>query len=43
MAELGDVKMGEMSMAGYLQKVKSLSDGLADLGAPVDDAEMVVR
>ncbi|XP_040260078.1 uncharacterized protein [Aegilops tauschii subsp. strangulata] len=42
-AELGDVKMGEMSMADYLQKVKSLSDGLADLGAPVDDAEMVVH
>ncbi|XP_073359594.1 uncharacterized protein [Aegilops tauschii subsp. strangulata] len=41
--ELGDVKMGEMSMADYLQKVKSLSDGLADLGAPVDDAEMVVH
>nr|XP_045083622.1 uncharacterized protein LOC109744281 [Aegilops tauschii subsp. strangulata] len=43
MAELGDVKMGEMSMADYLQKVKSLFDGLADLGAPVDDAEMVVH
>ncbi|XP_073354868.1 uncharacterized protein [Aegilops tauschii subsp. strangulata] len=42
-AELNDVKMGEMSMADYLQKVKSLSDGLADLGAPVDDAEMVVH
>nr|XP_040253857.1 uncharacterized protein LOC109748967 [Aegilops tauschii subsp. strangulata] len=42
-AELGDVKMGEMSMADYLQKDKSLSDGLADLGAPVDDAEMVVH
>ena len=42
-AELGDLKMGEMTMADYLQKVKSLSDGLADLGAPVDDAEMVVH
>ena len=42
-AELSDVKMGEMSMANYLQKVKSLSDGLADLGSPVDDAEMVVH
>ncbi|KAE8770489.1 BTB/POZ and MATH domain-containing protein 1 [Hordeum vulgare] len=43
MAELGDIKMGEMSMIDYLQKLKSLSDGLADLGSPVDDAEMVIH
>jgi hypothetical protein len=42
-AELGDVKMGEMTMTEYLQKVKSISDGLADLGSPVDDVEMVIH
>jgi hypothetical protein len=35
--------MGEMNMADYHNKVKSLSDGLVDLGAPVMDAEMVVH
>ena len=42
-AELGEVSMGELSMTDYLTKVKSLADGLADLDAPVKDAEMVIH
>lgn len=30
-------------MPDYLQKVKTLSDGLVDLGSPLDDTEMVIH
>ncbi|XP_051221453.1 uncharacterized protein [Lolium perenne] len=41
--ELDGLDMGELTMKDYLTKVKSLSDGLTDLGAPVDDAKLVIQ
>ena len=42
-AELAEISMGDMTMTDYLQKLKSIADGLADLGSPVDDAKLVIH
>jgi hypothetical protein len=42
-AELGDISMGDLSMTDYLQKLKTLGDSLADLDAPIVDAQMVIH
>ncbi|CAM0954908.1 unnamed protein product [Alopecurus aequalis] len=41
--EHGEIKMGELSMTEYLKKIKALADGLADLGAPEEDAKLVIH
>jgi hypothetical protein len=41
--ELGEIKMGDMTMTDYLKKIKALADGLADLGSPEDDAKLVIH
>jgi hypothetical protein len=41
--ELGDIRIGDLSMTDYLQKLKTLGDSLANLDAPVADAQMVIH